>query len=44
MREVNGLIMDIRFAAVYGEDEIELKRKDPNARLLSDYAFWFYNW
>jgi hypothetical protein len=25
-------------------DEIELGKKDPNRRLLSDYAYWFHNW
>jgi hypothetical protein len=25
-------------------DEIELGKKDPNARLLSDYSYWFHNW
>lgn len=25
-------------------DEVELGKKDPNRRLLSDYSFWFHNW
>ena len=25
-------------------DEIELKKKDPNYRLISDYSYWFHNW
>jgi calcium binding protein len=25
-------------------DKIEVKKKDPNAKLLSDYSFWFHNW
>ena len=25
-------------------DEIEVGRKDPNRRLLSDYSYWFHNW
>jgi hypothetical protein len=25
-------------------DEIELPKKDPNCRLVSDYAYWFHNW
>jgi hypothetical protein len=25
-------------------DEIELGTKDPNRRLLADYAYWFHNW
>jgi hypothetical protein len=25
-------------------DEIELRKKDANRRLLSDYAHWFHNW
>ena len=25
-------------------DEIELGKKDPNRRLLSDYSYWFHNW
>jgi hypothetical protein len=25
-------------------DEIEVKKTDPNAKLLSDYSFWFHNW
>ena len=24
--------------------EIEVGRKDPNRRLLSDYSYWFHNW
>ena len=24
--------------------EIEVKKKDPNSRLISDYAYWFHNW
>ncbi len=24
--------------------EIEVRKKDPNARLVSDYAYWFHNW
>jgi hypothetical protein len=24
--------------------EIEARKKDPNSRLLSDYAYWFHNW
>ncbi len=24
--------------------EIEVRKKDPNARLVSDYAYWFDNW
>ncbi len=24
--------------------EIEVRKKDPNSRLLSDYAYWFHNW
>jgi hypothetical protein len=25
-------------------DGVELGKKDPNRRLLSDYAYWFHNW
>jgi hypothetical protein len=25
-------------------DEIEVKKKDPNSRLVSDYSYWFHNW
>ncbi len=25
-------------------DEIELKKKDPNYRLISDYSYWLHNW
>ena len=24
--------------------EIEVKKKDPNSKLVSDYAYWFHNW
>jgi hypothetical protein len=24
--------------------EVEIKRKAPNHRLVSDYAYWFHNW
>ena len=23
---------------------IELKKKDPNYRLISDYSYWLHNW
>ena len=24
--------------------EIEVRKKDPNFKLVSDYAYWFHNW
>ena len=29
---------------VFPLGEVEVRKKDPNSRLVSDYAYWFHNW